>query len=59
MNEVQDISSKGWDLLGTVYQKAKEQIIGAGILALRRAFAWRIFCGACALRDGYNSENEV
>jgi hypothetical protein len=29
MNEVQDISAKGWDLLGTVYQKAKEQIVGA------------------------------
>eukprot|EP00026_Physarum_polycephalum_P006679 Phypoly_transcript_06730.p1 GENE.Phypoly_transcript_06730~~Phypoly_transcript_06730.p1 ORF type:complete len:261 (-),score=79.16 Phypoly_transcript_06730:116-898(-) len=29
MNEVSDISYKGWDLLGTVYQKAKEQIIGA------------------------------
>ena len=38
MNEVQDISSKGWDLLGTVYQKAKEQIIGAGILV--KSFEW-------------------
>lgn len=31
MNEVQDISSKGWDLMSTVFQKAKEQIVGAGI----------------------------
>jgi hypothetical protein len=32
MNEVQDMGYKGWDLLGTVYQKAREQIVGAGIL---------------------------